>query len=307
MERIRLQCLTVIFLSNPSQSARAPEIYRHGKEHRQKRGPIGLDVDVLEEQSFDGFVNDDETSDQQQAGLDERRKVLNFSVPILTVGVCRLVRYAHREKRDRGSDQIQSRVRRFRQDPQTAGGNSDNDFQRSDRDCRKDRIGVNGALLCTHCLPAEDGRSSRHVCIIALARGSAKPERASEPTLLCATILVCPSSLEEPFEIVSEWLCLPAVRRRCPCPVQFARPGAQAASCCAGKELRRLKRKLQHRRSGCSSHYGTRPLRTACGRQRNSVELQDSHHAASARTDFECITAHHARDAKDTSSYSLSN
>ena len=38
-------------------------------------------------------------------------------------------------------------------------------------------------------------------------------------------------------------------------------------------------RKLQRRRSGCSSHYRTRPLRTAHGRQRNSFRLQDGHHA----------------------------
>src|SRR5260370_16619306 len=113
MERIRLQCLTVIFLSNPSQSARAPEIYRHGKEHHQKRGPIGLDVNVVEEQSFDGFVNDDDTSDQQQAGLDERRKVLNFSLPILMVGVCTLVPYPHPKNHDPRSDPTPSRTPPF--------------------------------------------------------------------------------------------------------------------------------------------------------------------------------------------------
>ena len=229
MEGISLQYLAIIFLSNLSQSARAPEIYRHRKEHHQKRGHTGLDFNVVEEQSFDGFVNDDHASHQQQAGLDERRKVLDFSVAILMVGVCRFIRDPHREERDRSSNQIQSGVRRFRQDTQTAGGNPDNDFQRSDCHGRKNRIGGNRALLCPHCLRAEDGWSPWHVCIIALARGSAKRNRPVN--LLCSVLrfLFDSSSLEEPFESVSKWLCLPAVRRHCTCPVQFAGSRAQAA------------------------------------------------------------------------------
>ena len=64
MKRIGLQSLTVILRGNPAQSAGAPEVYAHGKEHHGEGGDAGFDLHMEKEQTLDGFVHDPNASQQ---------------------------------------------------------------------------------------------------------------------------------------------------------------------------------------------------------------------------------------------------
>ena len=68
---------------------------------------------MMKEQPFDGFVDNPDTREQQQAGFEEGGKIFDFPVTVLMVGVSWLVGNSDRHQRDDGSDQIERGVQSF--------------------------------------------------------------------------------------------------------------------------------------------------------------------------------------------------
>src|SRR5215467_3381803 len=104
MQRIGFECLAVVFFRNFSESAGTPEIHYHRREQHQKCRQTGFDLDMVEEQSLNSFINDDHASDQQKPGFDKSGKVLDLFVAVLVVGIRRLIREAYRNKSYDGGD-----------------------------------------------------------------------------------------------------------------------------------------------------------------------------------------------------------
>ena len=126
----------------------------------------GLDFDVVEEEPLDGFVDDPDTGEQKQAGLDEGGKVFHLAVTVLVIGVGRLVGDAHRHQGDDGGDQIKHGVQSFRKYAQAAGGYADDDFQSGDGERGQNGVSGHGALFGAHGLRTVNRGRSRHSGII---------------------------------------------------------------------------------------------------------------------------------------------
>ena len=74
-------------MSDALQLSRAPEIDGNRYEHHHERPDAGTDLDGVEEQPLHCFVDDPDTSQQQQAGFDESGKVFDLAVTELVVGI----------------------------------------------------------------------------------------------------------------------------------------------------------------------------------------------------------------------------
>ena len=110
MKGIGFERLAVILGGDPAESARTPVVHAHGEEHHQEGGNAGLDVHFLgmKEQPPDGFIDDGDTGQQQQAGFDKGRKIFYFAVPVLVIGIGRLVGYTDRKESHERRDKIQA-------------------------------------------------------------------------------------------------------------------------------------------------------------------------------------------------------
>ena len=133
-----------------------------------ERGDAGLDVDVVKEKPLDGFVDDPDAGEQQQAGLEEGGEIFHFAVAVLVIGVGGLVGNPNRHQRDDGGDQIESGMQSFRKNAQAAGGNAHHNFQRGDGERRQHGVPRHGALFGAHGLRTVNRGRSRHSGIIAM-------------------------------------------------------------------------------------------------------------------------------------------
>src|SRR3954471_3773676 len=106
MQRISVQRLAVIFISDAFQRARAPHVDTDGKKHHYERHDARRDFDAMEKKPFECFVDDPNACPQQQARLDESREVLYFSVTIPVISARRFVGYAYRIKCDKRRDEV---------------------------------------------------------------------------------------------------------------------------------------------------------------------------------------------------------
>ena len=130
MQGIGFERLAVVLGGNPAQGARAPEIHRHGDEHHDEGGDAGLDFDMVEEEPFGGLVDDPDAGEQEQAGLDESGEIFHLAVPVLVIGIGRLVGDPDRHQGDDRGDQIKNGVQGFGEYAQAAGGYAHHNFQR---------------------------------------------------------------------------------------------------------------------------------------------------------------------------------
>ncbi len=167
VQRIGFERLAVVLGCDPAQGARSPEIHPHGDKHHDESGDAGLDVDVMEEEPLDGFVDDPDTGEQEQAGFEEGRKIFHFAVSVLVIGVGGLVGDSNRHQGDDRGDQIERGMQRFRKYAQAAGGDAHHNFQRGDGDRGQNGISRHRALFGAHRLRTVDRRRSRHSGIIA--------------------------------------------------------------------------------------------------------------------------------------------
>src|SRR5262249_55465891 len=108
------------------------------------------DMNVVKEQALDGFVDDDHAGKQKESSLDKGRKVFDFLVSVLVVGVGGLVGEAHGDQRNDCRDQIEAGMSGLRKETEAATRNADKDFERSHGHGCKHRIGGDRALFEVH-------------------------------------------------------------------------------------------------------------------------------------------------------------
>src|SRR5581483_2343060 len=128
MKGICLQSLAVVFGCNSSQSARTPEVDCHREEQCEKCRKAGLDLYMVEEKTLECLKDDYDTGDKQQASFNKSRKILDLAVPVLVVGIGRFVGHTDGKQRHGCRDQVQGRMRRFRQNAQACGSDTDEDL-----------------------------------------------------------------------------------------------------------------------------------------------------------------------------------
>src|ERR1700690_2554809 len=104
----------------------------------------------MEEQALDGFVDDEDACEEQEPGFDEGRKVFDFAMAVLVVGVGGFVGEAHGKEGDGGGDQVEKGVGGFRQNAEAAGGDADDNLERGDGYGRYHRVGGYGAFFGAH-------------------------------------------------------------------------------------------------------------------------------------------------------------
>src|SRR5215469_16045353 len=113
---------------------------------------------------------------------------------VLMVGIGRLIGNAHGKQRDRGRNEIQPGMSRFRQNAQASGTYAHNHLERGDGKRRHDRAGCHGTLLGSHGfeakLLAKSCWRAPHVAIISFAASSAK-HWETEPSYRGSNPLLC--------------------------------------------------------------------------------------------------------------------
>ena len=139
------------------ERAGAPGVDRHRQQHDQERGHARLNFHAVKEQPLDRFIDDPDAGQQQQTGFDEGRKILELAVPVLVIGIRRLVGNPNRKKRHQGRDQVQSGVRRLRQNSQRAGRDPHHNFQAGDHQGRQHGVPGNVSLFPAHRSGTERG------------------------------------------------------------------------------------------------------------------------------------------------------
>src|SRR5260370_564889 len=100
------------------------------QEHQDRR-EAGLDVQVAKEQPGKRFINDVESRQREQSGLDECGEVLKFPVPVGMPLIGRLVGHAHGEKSNDRGNQVQAGVQRLRKDAQASRADDEKCLQRN--------------------------------------------------------------------------------------------------------------------------------------------------------------------------------
>ena len=150
VQRVGLQSLAVVLLGDTAQAARAPEIDDHGKAHHGESPNRRLDLDPVEEEPFDRFVDDPDAGEQQQAGFKEGGEALDLAVSVLMFGISRLVGNADREIGNCGGDQIEAGMRGLGENAQTSRGCADDDLQQRNGDGGEDGVERNCLLLSLH-------------------------------------------------------------------------------------------------------------------------------------------------------------
>src|SRR5258708_5218078 len=96
-------------------------INRERDEENQDRGNARLDMDRVEKEPVEGFVDDVDSGQDEEPGFDERREIFKFAVAVWVAFVSRLVGDADREKRNDGGDEVEAGMDGFREDAEAVG------------------------------------------------------------------------------------------------------------------------------------------------------------------------------------------
>ena len=100
---------------------------------------LGRTGDLAEKQPLQRLQDDVQGGEQQQAGFDKRRKILDFAVAVGMIGIGRPVGNAHRQIGDDRGDQVQARMQRLGEHSQAARGHRQKNLQRHQHHGRADR------------------------------------------------------------------------------------------------------------------------------------------------------------------------
>ena len=120
MERVGLEGLALVFFGGRGEHPGAADVDADGHGHDEKRPEAGVDVHRLEEDPDDGLVDDPGAGHEKQHGLDQGGEILDLAVAVGMIVVRRLVGDVNGQQGDDGGDEVERRVGRFRQDPETA-------------------------------------------------------------------------------------------------------------------------------------------------------------------------------------------
>ncbi len=82
MEGIRFEGFTGVFAGDDGQGASAGQINGEGSEKNDEGDEAGLDMDGVEKEAGEGFVDDVNGGEDEEAGFDEGGEILEFAVAI---------------------------------------------------------------------------------------------------------------------------------------------------------------------------------------------------------------------------------
>src|SRR5258706_15085458 len=102
MERVGLQGIAGKFPGDVGKSASVRDINPKSKQQNDDGGDTRFDMYSAKEETAEGFVNNVQGREEQEASFDERRKILEFSVAVGMLFVGRLIRNADGQKCDDG-------------------------------------------------------------------------------------------------------------------------------------------------------------------------------------------------------------
>src|SRR5260370_1326141 len=101
MQRVGLQRLAGEFSRHMQQRPGARQVNAESAEQDHDGGDARLDMHAAKEKAAKRFVNNVQRCEQKQPGLDERGKILEFSVAIGMLFVGGPIPHPHGEKRDK--------------------------------------------------------------------------------------------------------------------------------------------------------------------------------------------------------------
>ena len=139
MKRVGFERVALVALGHAGEAPRARPVDGHGQAQNQDGSDARANMGLGEEQAAEGFPDDVDGSEEQQAGLDECGEIFDFSVAVGVNLVGRLVGNADGEIGEDGGNQVEAGVQRFREHAQAAGGGGQKHLQRNQHQCREDR------------------------------------------------------------------------------------------------------------------------------------------------------------------------
>jgi hypothetical protein len=125
-----------VFFGDGTEGAGASEINGKSEEEDEDGEEAGLDVHGVEEEAREGFVDDVDGGEDEQAGLDKGGEIFEFAVAVRVALVGGLVSNADGKEGDDGGDKIESGMECFRKNTETAGAEDEKGFQAEEQDGR---------------------------------------------------------------------------------------------------------------------------------------------------------------------------
>jgi hypothetical protein len=129
MQCVGFEGFARVALGDDIERAGPGHINREGHEQDQDGSDARLNMDGMEKKAMEGFVDDVNRREDEQAGFDKCGEILKLAVAVGVALVSRPVGDADREKRDDGGDQVEARVQRLRKDTEAVGTNDQKCFQ----------------------------------------------------------------------------------------------------------------------------------------------------------------------------------
>src|SRR5579862_1688932 len=108
MQRIRFQSLTAVLVCYRHELTRTPVIHCYGKRKHQQRPERIVNRDWAEEDAAYGLIGDPEAGGEHEKCFYKGGNVLNIAVAVRMDFICRLVRDAHRKKRESCAGKVDS-------------------------------------------------------------------------------------------------------------------------------------------------------------------------------------------------------
>ena len=140
MKRVGLEGLALVFFGGRGEHPGAADVDADGHGHDEKGPEAGVDVHRLEEEPDDGLVDDPGAGHKKQHGFDQGGEIFDLAVAVGMIVVRRLVGDVNGQQGDDGGDEVERRVGRFRQDPETARDQADDELHPRQEDGGEDGI-----------------------------------------------------------------------------------------------------------------------------------------------------------------------
>jgi hypothetical protein len=118
-----------MFLGYFAESAGSSEIDSKSGEKNQNGCDAGLNVNGVEKEAVEGFIDDVERRENEECGFHERRKVFEFTVTVKMAIVRGLIGDSDREESNDGGHEIETGMQRFRENAEATGAPDKEGFQ----------------------------------------------------------------------------------------------------------------------------------------------------------------------------------
>ena len=133
MKRVGFECFAGMTPGDGVERARAGEINGESDEKNEDGGEGGLNVDGVEEEAIEGFIDDVDGGEEEQAGFDEGGEIFKFAVAVGVALVGRLIGNADGEKGDDGGDEVEAGVQGFGENAEAVCAKDEEGFKAEEK------------------------------------------------------------------------------------------------------------------------------------------------------------------------------